>query len=205
MIKNIVFDMGRVLVGFDPDAIIQEFTDDPADIPIIRREVFEKSEWRELDRGTLMEEDMIPLVCARLPERLHSIAEKLLLHWREYMEALDDIVPLARQLQENGYALYVLSNAGKSMLNFKYKLPVLKYFTGTLFSAEVYLLKPEPGIYQEFFKRFSLDPAECFFIDDTPENIEAGKEFGMNGFRYTGEIRPLCEALENAGVSVSSN
>jgi haloacid dehalogenase superfamily, subfamily IA, variant 3 with third motif having DD or ED len=205
MIKNIVFDMGRVLVGFDPDAIIQEFTDDPADIPIIRREVFEKSEWRELDRGTLMEEDMIPLVCARLPDRLHSIAEKLLLYWREYMEALDEIVPLARQLQENGYALYVLSNAGKSMLNFKYKLPVLKYFTGTLFSAEVYLLKPELGIYREFFKRFSLDPAECFFIDDTPENIEAGKEFGMDGFRYTGEIRPLCEALESAGVSVSSN
>lgn len=202
MIKNIVFDMGQVLIVFDPDSIIQHFVTEPKDIELIRNEVFEKTEWQELDRGTLIEEDMVPLVCARLPERLHDAAVNLLLHWREYMNPLDNIVPLIQQLKENGYSIFLLSNAGKNMLHYEDKLPVLKYFSGILFSAEVYLLKPEPEIYLKFFERFSLNPLECFFIDDRLENIEAAQKLGMDGFCYAGEVPPLCEALKSAGISV---
>lgn len=202
MIKNIVFDMGQVLIGFDPDKIIRAFFDDEADIPLIRKEIFDSSLWKDLDRGTLTEQDLIPIVQERFPQRFHSGAEQLLLHWREHMTQPDAVPCLAAELKKAGYSLYLLSNAGKSMFEFNEKLPVLREFSGTLLSAEVQLLKPDPEIYQVFFKRFSLKPEECFFIDDMPANIEAGRSLGMEGFRYTGEIEPLRAALRCAGVNI---
>ena len=202
MIRNIVFDMGQVLTGFDPNEIIRVFFDHEADIPLIRKEIFESSLWQDLDRGTLTEQDLIPIVKERLPQRFHSGAEQLLLHWREHMIQLHAVPQLAIELKKAGYPLYLLSNAGKSMFEFKEKLPVLREFSGILFSAEVLLLKPDPKIYQAFFERFSLKPEECFFIDDMSANIEAGRSLGMEGFRYTGEIEPLRAALRCAGVNI---
>ena len=200
MIRNVVFDMGQVLTRFDPDEISAVFFE-PEDIPAARREIFESDLWKELDRGTLTEETMIPLVCRRLPERLHGRAAELLLHWREHMSRMPDLVPLIRSLHGAGYPLYLLSNAGISMLGYTRKLPVLKDFSGILFSAEVRLLKPDPRIYQAFFRRFSLIPQECFFIDDRPENVRAGRDLGMDGFVYAGEPEPLRRALRKAGVA----
>lgn len=200
MIKNIVFDMGGVLTGFDPEEIGSHFCSSKEDIALLRRAIFDTEMWTGLDRGTLVEEDMIAPACALLPERLHGCAEQLLRHWREYMTPLDNLVPLAHELHDTGHPLYLLSNAGKSMLSFTEKLPVLSLFSGILFSAEVLMIKPEPGIYLEFFRRFSLKPEECFFIDDMPENIAAAKRCGMEGFRYGGEVPPLRAALKSAGV-----
>lgn len=201
MIRNLVFDMGRVLTRFEPDEISAVFFE-PEDTPAARREIFESPYWTELDRGTLTEETMIPLVCQRLPERLHGRAAELLLHWREHMTQMPDLVPLIHALRRDGYPLYLLSNAGISMLEFTHKLPVLRDFSGILFSAEVKLIKPDPRIYLAFFRRFSLAPQECFFIDDLPDNIRAGRDLGMEGFVYAGETEPLYRALREAGVSV---
>lgn len=200
MIKNIVFDMGGVLTGFDPDEIGSHFCTSKDDIALLRKTIFDTELWAELDRGTIVEEDMIAPACKLLPERLHGCAQQLLLHWREYMTPLDELVPLAQELHAAGYPLYLLSNAGKKMLSFTEKLPVLRLFSGILFSAEVLMVKPEPGIYLEFFRRFSLKPEECFFIDDMPENIAAAARCGMEGFRYGGEAAPLRTALKSAGV-----
>lgn len=200
MIRNIVFDMGGVLTGFDPDEIGSHFCSSKKDIALLRKAIFDTEMWTGLDRGTLVEEDLIGPACALLPERLHGFAEQLLLHWRETMTPLDNLVPLAHELHDAGYPLYLLSNAGKSMLSFTAKLPVLGLFSGILFSAEVLMIKPEPEIYLEFFRRFSLKPEECFFIDDMPENIAAAKRCGMDGFCYGGEVLPLRAALKNAGV-----
>lgn len=202
MIKNIVFDMGRVLTGFDPDEITRHFVSSEEDAGLLRRAIFDTDLWNELDRGTVAEEEMIAPACAVLPERLHGAAAELLRRWRECMTPMDDLVPLAEELHAAGYPLYLLSNAGTSMLDFTGKLPVLRLFSGILFSAEVKMIKPEPGIYREFFCRFTLRPEECFFIDDRPANIDTGKAFGMDGFRYGGEIPPLRAALKAAGVRI---
>lgn len=202
MIKNIVFDMGRVLTGFDPDEIARHFASSQEDVGLLRRAIFYTEMWNELDRGTVVEEEMIAPACAVLPERLHGAAAELLRRWREYMTPMNDLVPLAEELHGAGYLLYLLSNAGTSMLDFTEKLPVLRLFSGILFSAEVKMIKPEPGIYREFFHRFSLKPEECFFIDDRPANIDTGKAFGMDGFRYGGQVPPLRAALRAAGVRI---
>lgn len=67
MIQNIVFDMGQVLTRFNPDSIIEAFAEEEDDIPILRQAIFESREWVELDRGTLTEESLIPIIKPRLP------------------------------------------------------------------------------------------------------------------------------------------
>ena len=195
--------MGQVLTAFEPDDFIRHYVTNPEDIRLIRSEAFEKSEWQELDRGTVTEEDVIAPICARLPAHLHAPTTELLLHWREYMTGMDNILPLVRELKENGYSLYLLSNAGKSMVEFTYKIPALQYFSGILFSAEVLLLKPEPEIYLKFFEKFSLKPEECYFVDDRLDNIMAGQALGMDGFCYEGQVAPLRVALCQAGVNLN--
>jgi putative hydrolase of the HAD superfamily len=202
MIRNIVFDMGQVLTAFDPDYFIRQYVTDPEDICLIRSEAFEKSEWVELDRGTVTEEDMIAPICARLPVRLHAPTKELLLNWHEHMTGLDNILPTVLELKEKGYSLFLLSNAGKAMLNFTDKIPALQYFSGILFSAEVLLLKPDKEIYLKFFERFLLKPQECYFIDDRAENIGAGRSLGMDGFCYQGNVELMRDALKQAGVAL---
>jgi putative hydrolase of the HAD superfamily len=202
MIKNLVFDMGQVLTAFVPEEFIRHYVTEPEDIRRIRAEVFEKEEWQELDRGTVMEEDIIAPLCARLPARLHAPTKELLLHWHEYLTGLDDIYPTVRELKEKGYSLYLLSNAGKAMLDFTDHIPALQFFNGILFSGEVLLLKPEKEIYLKFFERFSLNPQECYFIDDNPDNIAAGKALGMDGFCYQRNVQELRAALKRVGVAL---
>lgn len=202
MIKNIVFDMGQVFVDFDPDFFIEHYVTEPQDALLLRTELFCGSEWVEMDRGTMNEEDLVEPVCARLPERLHFAVKELLLHWQDYMKVLHNLDPLAAELKENGYSLYLLSNASVSIHNFTHKITALQYFNGTFFSADVKYIKPDPTIYRLFFEKFSLNPEECFFIDDRADNIEAGRKLGMEGFVYEGEAQALRAALRGAGVSL---
>ncbi len=192
--------MGQVLVDFNPDFFIGHYTQDPEDIRLIRTEVFERGEWVEMDRGTVTEEDIIAPICARLPERLHEAAIGVLLHWQDYMKVLDNILPLVRELKKSGYSLYLLSNASKSIHRFTDKIIALQYFSGTFFSADVHYLKPDKTIYMKFFEKFSLDPRECYFIDDRIDNVEAGRKLGMEGFCYTGDVALLRAALHEAGI-----
>ena len=200
MIRNIVFDMGQVLVDFDPDAFISHYITDPKDIRLIRAEVFETPQWVEVDRGTITEEDLIAPVCARLPERLHTAVTELLLHWQDYMVVFDNILPLVRELRENGYCLYLLSNAGKNIHHFTPKIQALRYFSGIFFSADFHCIKPDEEIYLKFFKEFSLDPRECYFIDDRADNVEAGRRLGMEGHCYEGDPDVLRAALQENGI-----
>ena len=73
---------------------------------------------------------------------------------------------------------------------------------GIWISCEHRLLKPEPEAYQNFFQTFSLEPDACFFIDDTPANIEAAGNQGMRGCVYYGDVEELRHFLRKAGVRV---
>ncbi|TGJ75628.1 HAD family hydrolase [Caproiciproducens galactitolivorans] len=202
MIKNIVFDMGQVFVDFNPDYFIGHYVTDREDALLLRTELFGKSEWVEMDLGTMTEEDLVQPVCARLPERLHFAVKELLLHWQDYMKVFHNLDPLVAELKQNGYSLYLLSNASVSIHKFTKKIMALQYFDGTFFSADVHYIKPDPNIYRLFFEKFSLRPEECFFTDDRADNVEAGRRLGMEGFVYKGEEQPLRDTLRRAGVSL---
>lgn len=202
MIKNIVFDMGWVLLEYKPPEYIRRWVADPADIELIDREMFRTQEWLKNDRGTIEPEDYLNFVLSRLPQRLHAAAAQIWEHWFEYLTPIPETNRLAEQLKRNGYRVYLLSNVSKKYYIFRGLIPCHEFFDGEFVSADVHTIKPEPEIYRLFFKQYNLNPAECFFVDDRAENIAAGQAFGMQGFCYQQDIAALKNALVQSGVKV---
>lgn len=202
MIRNIVFDMGWVLVEYKPLDYIREFLKQEDDIAAIYQEMFNAPEWLRNDRGTIEPDEFIHTVCTRIPERLHPAAKQIWQHWHEYIKPIGETNTLAEQLKKNGYHVYLLSNVSERYYLFRDLMPAVSCFDGEFVSADVHFIKPEKEIYQLFFERFGLNPEECFFIDDRPENVAAGEAFGMCGFCYGQDIGALKIALKNAGVTL---
>ena len=177
MIRNIVFDMGMVLLEYDPVKVCWEYTDNPEDVEWMRRELFDSKEWSLLDEGTLTDAQALERVQKRLPnEHLRWLAKESLEHWHEYnIWAKPGMGELVKELKEKGFGIYLCSNCSVRLRVFEHEIPGIEYFDGTLVSAEEKLAKPNPAIYKRLFEKFHLKAEECFFIDDRQDNIDSAK------------------------------
>ena len=202
MIKNIVFDMGNVVIRFDPAAFIDRFGVSAEERELLLREVFRSPEWVMMDRGTLTDEQCADILCPRLPEHLRDIARKLIAFWDRPILETEGICPLIEELKGLGYGIYLLSNASCRQPDYWQRVPASRFFDGTLISYSVKLVKPMPEIYEKFFETFSLKREECFFIDDSPANVEAALYVGMPATVFHNDTARLRRELRAAGVLV---
>ena len=202
MIKNIVFDMGKVLVGYDAMRVCARYIEAPHDRKRVCTAVFVSPEWLMLDMGLLTEDQALKQVCARLPERLHQAAICCMRHWPEYnMWPLPGMEAVVRRQKEKGFGNYLCSNASLRLPEcFRDVIPAAECFDGMLFSAQVKCMKPQKEMYGHFFRRFHLVPEECFFIDDVSWNINGAKACGMDGYCFAdGDVEKLKAILEGLG------
>lgn len=199
MIRNIVFDMGNVLIEYDPKEYIEQFTD-KQNVERLYRIIFQSIEWLQLDRGSIEEEDAKQIFYNKVPSDLHKAVDDIFNNWHENLPDKDEMFYLAKQLKSRGYNLYLLSNTSKRFYHYCHKITALSYFDGTLISADELLLKPDPEIYRRLFQKFNLVPEECFFIDDNLLNIEAANFMGMDGFVYENNIKDLRMELVHRNV-----
>lgn len=191
MIKNIVFDMGNVLIRFEPDLFLNRYDLSSEEKALLNKEIYRSAEWVMLDRGTLNESEMEKIIFPRIPSHLHDIARDLIENWDDPLLPVDGTVELLKRLKTSGYRLYLLSNATARQHVYWKKAEASSLFDGTLISSDIKILKPQPEIYQAFFKKFQLAPSECIFIDDTPLNIEAGIREGMVGIVFNRDMEEL--------------
>lgn len=204
MIKNVVFDLGNVMIDFDVVRITKTFGTAEEDVELILRRVFQTSMWTALDRGTVTHEEAEKAMCETLPERLHGIVHNILYHWsEEALFPMPGMAELVRELKALGYGIYLLSNATVQQAEYFPRVPGSECFDGRITSGEWKLLKPEREIYEALFDTYKLDPAECIFIDDVPGNIEAGERAGMRGIVFfKSSMSYLREDLIAAGIPV---
>ena len=101
MIRNILFDMGNVLIRFDRKLFLDRLEVSEEDKTILLREVFANVEWAQMDRGSKTEETALQSMCRRLPQRLHAAAEILTLHWDEPLIPIDGMYELVEELKKN--------------------------------------------------------------------------------------------------------
>ena len=202
MIKNVVFDVGGVLMAFDTHAVTAAFTDNEADAQLLHREIFDHADWVSIDRGS-PEDAALARMKSRLPERLHGAAEQVMAQWERWLEPDEAIDRLGEELAGLGCALYILSNTSAHFHHFCERIPLMPKIRGTLLSYEEQLLKPDLSIYRRLFSKFGLIPDECFFIDDNRLNIEAACWIGMYGCQYGGDIAPVRAELRRLGVPVA--
>ena len=202
MIKNILFDMGQVLIRFDQKFFIQRLGIEDADMELLLREVYRSVEWVQMDRGSLREEEAFERIRARLPERLHDAAWKLVIMWDRPILEIDGMYELVEELKELGYGVYLMSNASVRQHEYWPRIPASKFFDGKLISADVHVIKPQPEIYRLCLEKFNLKAEECFFIDDAPANIEGALQCGIPGAVFHGDAALLRRQLRAAGVPV---
>ena len=142
MIRNIVFDMGQVLLRFDPAYFIERAGAADEDKDLLLREVYKSLEWARMDRGSLTEAEAAESMCRRLPERLHETVHALVDKWDRPILPVEGMEELIEELKQKGYGIYLLSNASYRQHEYWPRVPASRFFDGTLVSADVKLVKP---------------------------------------------------------------
>ena len=203
MIRNILFDMGNVLIYFDRNLFMDRLGVAEEDKKLLMREVFLSVEWVRMDRGSMVEADAVASCCKRLPERLHEAAEKLIAMWDRPILPIPGMYELIRELKEKGYGIYLLSNASLRQHEYWPRIEASRFFDGTLISADEGVIKPQPEIYRLILERFGLRAEECFFIDDVSANIEGAFYCGIPGAVFYNDVEYLRKNLRDAGVDVA--
>lgn len=202
MVKNVIFDVGDVLMDFPLDDLTAAFTDTAEDARLLRHEIFDHPDWITTDRATPWRA-ALEAMCTHIPQRLHAAAGQIMEKWDQYLVPNEEVNALAKELKGLGCKLYILSNTSERFYSFRSRIPAYPLMDGAILSFEEKLLKPDPEIFRRLFSRFGLAPNDCFFIDDAHLNIEAAHWCGMQGALYCHEIAPIRAALRSAGVPVS--
>lgn len=181
---DIVFDLGGVLLTWNPRAIVTEVFADEASRTLVLSEVFGHRDWIALDRGTLPIEAAISGAASRtgLPE---ADLARMFQQVPSALVPIPQMVDLFHRLKARGHSLYCLSNLhANSFAHLKAKYTFWDLFDGAVISCLVHLCKPEPAIYEHMIKTFGLSGPETLFIDDLEVNLDAAKPFGIRTIRF---------------------
>lgn len=187
---NIVFDLGGVVVRWEPHALIaRQFA--PMDRDRVFHQVVAHDDWLELDRGTLALDAAISRAATRtaLPEAdIAAFFAQVPLS----LDLVDGTHTLLPRVKQAGHSLYCLSNMAQHSLDFLERAyDFWPLFDGRVFSCLVGLIKPEPPIYAHLLERHALDPSATVFIDDLQVNLDAAARFGIKTIRF--ESASQCE------------
>ncbi len=197
MIRNIVFDMGDVLMHFRPLEACRALLADETDAQVLFNAYFGGPEWAEVDRGGLDGDAFTQTVKALLPQRLHPAVDTLYRGMPEnVLFPIDGMAELIDGLLQRDMHLYLLSNAGHFMHRRQDVIPRIDRFHGVLFSSQKGIVKPDHRLYRQFESRFGLKSEECLFIDDRDDNVQAAIDCGWQAYRFQGNVQALQRHLE---------
>ncbi len=195
-IKNIVFDIGNVLMEWDPEKIYRALfnKNDYYDHPISR--IVGGEIWLELDRGTIdLDEAIEQLSLANEPYRREI--DIFIREAPHYIRPLIDSVAGAMEYKKRGYRIFLLSNFpeyGFKIINSKFDF--FNSFHGGVISWEVNAIKPDRDIYEILLSKYSLDPGETIFIDDVAANIKTAEDLGIKGLHFVDGMNLYMELAE---------
>jgi 2-haloacid dehalogenase len=198
-IRHIVFDIGRVLIHYDPDLPFSRLIPDADE----RSWFFDNvctSPWNiEQDRGRSWEEAEALLI-AEHPSHEENI-RNFRRYWHEMVpHAYDDSVELMERLIDAGHDVTMLTNfAADTFVEARARYPFLERPRGVTVSGEIRMIKPERGIYDHHVAAFNLDPTASLFIDDSQKNVDGAKAAGWQAVLFT-DAKTLEADLERFGI-----
>lgn len=203
MIKNVVFDIGNVLIDFSWRDVMVACGIKDENIETIANATVRSPYWNELDRGILTDEEILEKFVAGTPG-LEDETKRFFAKVTDSMPPFDYSKGWLHSVKERGYNVYILSNF--SDYNFNTCRPsytFLEEADGMIISYQHHVVKPEPRIYEILLETYSLTPEECVFIDDREDNIAAAVELGFSGIvfkSYDDASKKLDELLKKEGA-----
>lgn len=197
---TVVFDVGNVLLRWDPRHLYRRLIPDEARLSWFMQNVCTATWNLEQDRGRPWA-DAVALLVAQHPEwerEIRAYDEC----WHETVAGvIEDSVTVLTELKAKGEKVYAITNFSRekwaeSVIRF----PFLGMFDGTIVSAHERLLKPEPAIYHTLLERYGLNAGDCIFVDDSERNIEGARAVGMQGLHF---VEPIDLRAELRGLGVA--
>lgn len=192
MVKNIIFDIGNVILKFSRDFLLSHFYQGD-EYEFLKDKLF--CNWEMLDEDLITLDEYKSNVLNSLPSHLKSTAKSVLENWEYFMRYSDGIIPLILDLKNQGYKLFVLSNMTRHFIKNEYKFPIFSYFDGIVYSAPIKMIKPNPKIYEYILNKYSLNPEECLFVDDIKENLAGAARFNIKTFQFNDNAKELREFI----------
>lgn len=177
--KNIVFDLGRVVFAQNPNKSSEEFKRFFSYVAQSPMPQF----WVDYDMGVSSFDKVISDLSAfRGVEEEYT--RSMILASISRQETIAPTAALIRDLKAAGYKLYVLSNMSREFIDFLRQQPVYENFDGEVVSCEEGVVKPMRQIYDILIERYGLDVSQTMFIDDRIENVEVAENCGITPFHF---------------------
>ena len=181
---NIIFDLGGVVFNWNPQELINDVFSDESLRVKISKDLYEHSDWLDMDRGTLSFED----VAERASERTGAPASSIMYLLNKVADVLTlkpDTLQFIEELHKKNYKLYVLSNmSGEVADQLEKKYSFWNLFDGIVFSARIKLIKPSNEIYKYILNKYGLCPYDTVFFDDMQVNVEGAAKAGINAIQF---------------------
>jgi 2-haloacid dehalogenase len=180
----VVFDLGGVLIDWNPRYLYRKLFDDEAAMESFLADVV-SPEWNgQQDSGRTWAE-AVEVLSREHPDKRDLIAA----YWHRWQETLGDAiaptVEILEELRQTRVRLYALSNwSAETFPVARPRYPFLESFDGIVISGDVKLAKPDPRIFRHLLDRFGLDPAATVFIDDSEANVAAAAAEGIVALRF---------------------
>jgi putative hydrolase of the HAD superfamily len=201
MYKNIIFDMGNVLIDFSPMQYVGKLNlSDRAEEEKIFKAAYLNFKSIYMDYGRMTEDEFVDYVVNGIGEKYRDKVRELIVNWHQYLTPIKGMEELIKELKDKGYKIYLLSNAGFNQHDYWEKIPASKYFDGKVVSCDVGEVKPFKEIYEALYKKFNIKPEESFFIDDLIINIFGANRTGMDGYVFTGDVNDLRAELRSRSI-----
>lgn len=180
MIKNIIFDIGMVLVDFRYKDYCRDLGMDEDTVDAIAKAMPENGDWANLDAGIVTQQEIAEKFKLDNPQ----LSEYIDLFWKDLTEIVRSF-PQSKEwlcdLKSRGYNIYLLTNYPEEMfsLHCKTQFDFLGYVDGMVVSSHCKLIKPDERIYNVLMSKYNLNASECVFLDDRSPNTAAAVALGM--------------------------
>ncbi len=182
-IKNIIFDLGNVLMRWpEAEAVMDVFPDVSEPTQFFDRM---RPKWMELNLGKLTEAEAINYYEQEMSlprEKIVELVGKL----KTFQKPIEGSLELLKKLYDAGVPLYLITDNIREFMDYHEEHSnFLHFFSGMVVSADIHVLKPDERIYKALLDEHKLDPAESVFIDDIMGNVDGAKAVGMYAFQFT--------------------
>lgn len=182
---HFVFDLGGVLVDWDPRYLYSQYFDDKQEMEYFLNEVCTQDWNEEQDAGRTFA-DGVALLSEKFPQyaRLIALYDS---NWETMLKGeISENVNLLKDLHQKNYSLYALTNWSHEKFPIAQKrFSFFKLFQAIVVSGELKIRKPNPKIFQYFLDTYNKKAEDCVFIDDKLNNVSSAMELGMKGVHYT--------------------
>jgi 2-haloacid dehalogenase len=202
MINTIIFDLGGVLIDWNPRYLYQKIFETEKEIDYFLENIC-TSEWNEEQDGGRTLSDATNLLVEKHPEHKTAI-EHYYNRWEEMLNGeISGTVQVLEKLKQSGkYKLYALTNwSSETFPIAEERFKFLSYFDGIVVSGTEKDRKPFPSFYQLILDRYAIDPSTAVFIDDRYSNIEGAEKVGISGIHYTDPVQ-LEKELKVKGIVI---